>query len=98
MFQGNVHSNTNCYVIITKVRVNSKTTLSFPTASYVIIGELTDQRFIMIDYSRRVHKVLNNFSQGPQLKLKTIENNNKLALVTSSDEPYYYYYNESVTV
>ncbi|WP_225416135.1 hypothetical protein [Wolbachia endosymbiont of Brugia malayi] len=64
MLQGNVCSNANCYVITTKVRVNSKTTLSFPTVSYVTIGELTDQRFIMIDYSRGVHKVLNHFLKG----------------------------------
>lgn len=52
-------SNAPRYLITTKVRVNSETTVSLPTTSYVIIDKPIDQRLIVIDHSCSTHKVLN---------------------------------------
>lgn len=90
-------SNAPRYVITTKVRVNNETTLSLPTTSYVIIDEPTYQNFKVFDVRCNTVKVLTSLSQGLQLKLEKVGDDNKLALVTDSDEPYYYYYNGNDT-
>ncbi|WP_353284563.1 hypothetical protein [Wolbachia endosymbiont (group A) of Lasioglossum fulvicorne] len=89
-------SNASRYVITTKVRVNNETTVSLPTTSYVIIDEPGDQRLIVIDHSCRTQKVLNGLSQGLQLKLEKVGDDNKLALVTDSGEYYYYYHDGNI--
>lgn len=89
-------SNATRYVITTKVRVNNETTVSLPTTSYVIIDEPRGQRLIVIDYSCGTQKVLNGLSQGLQLKLEKVGDDNKLALVTDSGEYYYYYHDGNI--
>lgn len=89
-------SNAARYVITTKVRVNSETTVSLPTTSYVIIDEPRGERLIVIDHICRTEKVLNSSLQGLQLKLEKVGDDNKLALVTDSGEYYYYYHDGNI--
>ncbi|WP_353270200.1 hypothetical protein [Wolbachia endosymbiont (group A) of Myopa testacea] len=89
-------SNAPRYVITTKVRVNSETTVSLPTTSYFIIDEPIDQRLIVIDHICSTQKVLNGLFQGLQLKLEKVGDDNKLALVTDSGEYYYYYHDGNI--
>ncbi|MBA8770568.1 collagen-like protein [Wolbachia pipientis] len=87
-------SNAPRYVIITKVRVNSETTVSLPAMSYVIVDEHISYRFIVTDHSRKTQKVLDDLPQGLQLKLENVGSDYKLALMTNSGSPYYYRYHD----
>ncbi|WP_343288611.1 hypothetical protein [Wolbachia endosymbiont of Encarsia formosa] len=74
-----------------QIRLNNKTTFSLPSVSYIIIDNNIDLRFQIWDLKHDVGSILNDLSQGLQLKLESVRNDYKFALVTTSDQPYYYY-------
>ncbi|UIP91809.1 hypothetical protein IYZ83_000865 [Wolbachia pipientis] len=81
-----------------QIRLNNKTTFSLPSVSYIIIDTNIGLSFQIWDLKHDVVSILNNLSQELQLKLESVRNDYKFALVTISDQPYYYYYDGKDTM
>ncbi|WP_265022856.1 collagen-like triple helix repeat-containing protein [Wolbachia endosymbiont (group B) of Ischnura elegans] len=61
-----------------------------------IQDDATGQRFEILDLKH--DGILNDLSQELQLKLESVRNDYKFALVTTPDQPYYYYYDGKDTM
>ncbi|WGJ62399.1 hypothetical protein [Wolbachia endosymbiont of Frankliniella intonsa] len=64
-----------------QIRLNNKTTFSLPSVSYIIQDDATGQRFEILDLKHDVASILNDLSQELQLKLESVRNDYKFALV-----------------
>ncbi|MHC3898304.1 UNVERIFIED_CONTAM: hypothetical protein LBW93_05360 [Wolbachia endosymbiont of Nasonia longicornis] len=56
--------------VLSQIRLNNKTTFSLPSVSYIIIDNNIDLHFQILDLKHDVGSILNDLSQGLQLKLE----------------------------
>ncbi|WP_245970056.1 collagen-like protein [Wolbachia endosymbiont of Bemisia tabaci] len=81
-----------------QIRLNNKTTFSLPSVSYIIIDNNIGLSFKILDFKHDVASTLKDLFEELQLKLESVRNDYKFALVTTSDQPYYYYYDGKDTM